>query len=72
MRRWVAVPFRFQGRDEFDPVRAYQYGDDMRSIDWNVSHVRALVRQALRGGRELTVMLMVDLADRKILDRFFG
>jgi len=22
---------------EFDEVRAYQYGDDMRSIDWNVS-----------------------------------
>ncbi len=22
---------------EFDDVRAYQYGDDVRAIDWNVS-----------------------------------
>jgi uncharacterized protein (DUF58 family) len=51
---------------EFDEVRAYQYGDDMRSIDWNVSarqghlYVKRYVEE-----RELTVMLMVDLSGSK-------
>ena len=42
---------------EFDEVRAYQYGDDMRTIDWNVSarqghlYVKRYVEE-----RELTVM----------------
>ncbi|HEU0006885.1 MAG TPA: DUF58 domain-containing protein, partial [Terriglobia bacterium] len=49
--------FKGQGM-EFDEVRAYQYGDDMRSIDWNVSarqghlYVKRYVEE-----RELTVML---------------
>jgi uncharacterized protein (DUF58 family) len=51
---------------EFDEVRAYQYGDDMRSIDWNVSarqghlYVKRYVEE-----RELTVMLLVDLSASK-------
>ncbi len=52
----------FKGRGmEFDEVRLYQPGDDIRSIDWNVTartgeaHVKRFVEE-----RELTVMLMVD------------
>jgi uncharacterized protein (DUF58 family) len=57
--------FKGQGM-EFDEVRAYQFGDDIRSIDWNVSarqghlYVKRYVEE-----RELTVMLMVDLSASK-------
>ena len=57
--------FKGQGM-EFDEVRAYQFGDDIRSIDWNVSarqghlFVKRYVEE-----RELTVMLMVDLSASK-------
>ena len=54
----------FKGRGmEFEEVRPYMYGDDIRSIDWNVSarvgepHVKVF-----REERELTVMLAVDLS----------
>lgn len=54
----------FKGRGmEFDQVRAYQVGDDIRSIDWNVTartgepHVKLYVEE-----RELTVIFMVDLS----------
>ncbi len=52
--------FKGQGI-EYDEVRAYQPGDDVRTIDWNVSsrsgtlHVKKYVEE-----RELTVMLLVD------------
>ena len=52
----------FKGRGmEFAEVRQYQFGDDIRTIDWNVTartnvpHVREYVEE-----RELTVMLLVD------------
>lgn len=52
----------FKGRGmEFEEVRKYQPGDDVRTIDWNVTartgdpHVKRFVEE-----RELTVMLMVD------------
>ncbi|UCF28539.1 MAG: DUF58 domain-containing protein [Chloroflexota bacterium] len=52
----------FKGRGmEFDEVRPYQIGDEIRSIDWNVTartgepHVKRYVEE-----RELTVMLVVD------------
>ena len=52
----------FKGRGmEFDEVRPYQVGDEIRSIDWNVTartgepHVKRYVEE-----RELTVMLVVD------------
>ena len=52
----------FKGRGmEFDEVREYAPGDDVRSIDWNVTaragfpHIKRYVEE-----RELTVMLMVD------------
>lgn len=54
----------FKGRGmEFDEVREYQPGDDIRSIDWNVTartgvaHVKKFVEE-----RELTVMIMVDMS----------
>lgn len=54
----------FKGRGmEFEEVRPYQVGDEIRTIDWNVSarigepHVKLF-----REERELTVMLAVDLS----------
>ena len=54
----------FKGRGmEFDEVREYQIGDDIRSIDWNVTartgkpYVKRYVEE-----RELTVFFMVDLS----------
>lgn len=52
----------FKGRGmEFSEVREYQYGDDFRTIDWNVTarynhpYVKVMEEE-----RELTVMLAVD------------
>ncbi len=54
----------FKGRGmEFDQVREYNIGDDIRSIDWNVTartgepHVKLFVEE-----RELTVIFLVDLS----------
>jgi len=54
----------FKGRGmEFDEVREYFPGDDIRSIDWNVTartgvpHIKKFVEE-----REMTVMLMVDIS----------
>ncbi len=54
----------FKGRGvEFEEVRLYQIGDDVRSIDWNVSarYGHPFVK-VFREERELTVMLMVDMS----------
>lgn len=54
--------FRGQGMD-FSEVREYQPGDDIRTIDWNVTartgfpHVKRYVEE-----RELTVMFLVDVS----------
>jgi uncharacterized protein (DUF58 family) len=60
----------FKGRGmEFDEVREYQHGDDVRTIDWNVTsrtghpYVKRYVEE-----RELTVMLLVDAS----ASGFFG
>ncbi len=54
----------FKGRGmEFDEVREYQPGDDIRTIDWNVTartggaHVKRYVEE-----REMTAVLLVDLS----------
>ena len=54
----------FKGRGmTFSEVRQYQYGDDIRAIDWNVTaryneaHVKVFEEE-----RELTMMLMVDIS----------
>jgi len=48
---------------EFEEVRPYQFGDDVRSIDWNVTARtgRPFVK-LFREERELSVMLLVDLS----------
>ncbi|MCH7526394.1 MAG: DUF58 domain-containing protein [Planctomycetes bacterium] len=54
----------FKGRGmEFEEVRLYQIGDDVRTIDWNVSarYGQPYVK-VYREERELTVMLLVDLS----------
>lgn len=52
--------FKGQGM-EFSEVREYQYGDDVRSIDWNVTSRmgRPFVKKYTEE-RELTVILVVD------------
>jgi len=57
----------FKGRGmAFSEVREYQYGDDIRNIDWNVtarfSHPYIKIFEE---ERELTVMLLIDLSDSK-------
>jgi uncharacterized protein (DUF58 family) len=54
----------FKGRGmEFDEVREYQPGDDIRTIDWNVTartggaHVKRYAEE-----REMTAVLLVDLS----------
>lgn len=54
----------FKGRGmEFEEVRHYQFGDDIRTIDWNVSarYGEPFVK-VFREERELTVLLLVDLS----------
>lgn len=54
--------FKGQGI-EFDEVREYQPGDDVRTIDWNVTartgkpHIKKFIEE-----RELTVMILVDVS----------
>jgi uncharacterized protein (DUF58 family) len=54
----------FKGRGmEFSEVREYQVGDDVRSIDWNVSaRFGHPFIKIFEEERELTVMLLVDLS----------
>lgn len=54
----------FKGRGmEFDEVREYQHGDDVRTIDWNVTSRagRPFVKRYVEE-RELTVMLLIDMS----------
>lgn len=54
----------FKGRGMmFSEVREYQYGDDIRNIDWNVTarHNHPYVK-VFEEERELTVMLMIDVS----------
>lgn len=54
----------FKGRGmAFSEVREYQYGDDIRDIDWNVTarYVRPYVK-VFEEEREMTVMLLIDVS----------
>lgn len=54
----------FKGRGMmFSEVREYQYGDDIRDIDWNVTarHNKPFIK-VYEEERELTVMLLVDVS----------
>lgn len=58
----------FKGRGmTFSEVREYQYGDDIRDIDWNVTarHNRPYVK-VYEEERELTVMLLVDVSGSRL------
>ena len=54
----------FKGRGmSFAEVREYQYGDDVRSIDWNVTaRTGSPFVKVFEEERELTVMLLVDVS----------
>lgn len=55
----------FKGRGmAFSEVREYQYGDDIRDIDWNVTarYNRPYVK-IFEEERELTVMLLIDASE---------
>ena len=54
----------FKGRGmTFSEVREYQYGDDIRDIDWNVTarHNKPYIK-VYEEERELTVMLLIDVS----------
>lgn len=54
----------FKGRGViFSEVREYQYGDDIRDIDWNVTarHNKPFVK-VYEEERELTLMLLIDVS----------
>lgn len=54
----------FKGRGmAFSEVREYQYGDDVRDIDWNVTaRLSKPYVKVFEEERELTVMLLVDVS----------
>ena len=54
----------FKGRGiAFSEVREYQYGDDIRSIDWNVTaRFNHPYIKIFEEERELTVMLLIDVS----------
>lgn len=54
----------FKGRGmAFSEVREYQFGDDVRDIDWNVTaRFRKPFVKVFEEERELTVMLMIDVS----------
>lgn len=55
----------FKGRGmAFSEVREYQYGDDMRDIDWNVTaRDNKPFIKIFEEERELTVMLLIDVSE---------
>lgn len=54
----------FKGRGmAFSEVREYQYGDDVRSMDWNVTaRLRAPYVKVYEEEREMTVVLLIDIS----------
>lgn len=58
----------FKGRGmAFSEVREYQYGDDVRNMDWNVTaRMRAPYIKVFEEERELTVVLMIDVSGSRL------
>ncbi|MFB3787007.1 MAG: DUF58 domain-containing protein [bacterium] len=58
----------FKGRGvEFEEVREYMHGDDIRTIDWNVTaRMGSPFVKRFREERELTVMLAVDASSSSL------
>lgn len=58
----------FKGRGmTFSEVRPYQYGDDIRNIDWNVTaRYNETYVKVFEEERELTLMLLVDVSGSEL------
>ena len=58
----------FKGRGmTFSEVRKYEFGDDIRSIDWNVTaRYNSPFIKIFEEERELTVMLLVDVSGSEV------
>ena len=58
----------YKGRGmAFSEVREYQYGDDVRNMDWNVTaRLRAPYVKIFEEERELTVMLLIDVSGSRV------
>ena len=58
----------FKGRGvAFSEVREYQYGDDVRNMDWNVTaRMRSPYVKVFEEERELTVVLLVDVSRSRL------
>ena len=59
----------FKGRGmDFEEVREYQPGDDVRTIDWNVTARTGLTHiKKYREERQLTIMIVVDISASEML-----
>ncbi len=58
----------FKGRGmAFSEVREYQYGDDVRNMDWNVTaRLNAPYIKVFEEERELTVVLLIDVSGSRL------
>lgn len=58
----------FKGRGmAFSEVREYQFGDDVRNMDWNVTaRLNAPFVKVFEEERELTVVLMIDVSGSRL------
>ena len=58
----------FKGRGmAFSEVREYQYGDDVRNMDWNVTaRLRAPYVKVFEEEREMTVVLLIDVSRSRL------
>lgn len=58
----------FKGRGmAFSEVREYQFGDDVRNMDWNVTaRLRTPYVKVFEEERELTVMLLIDISRSRL------
>lgn len=58
----------FKGRGmAFSEVREYQYGDDVRNMDWNVTaRLNAPFIKVFEEERELTVVLLIDVSGSRL------
>ncbi len=58
----------FKGRGMvFSEVREYQYGDDVRTMDWNVTaRMRSPYVKIFEEERELTVVLLIDVSRSRL------
>ncbi len=55
----------------FSEVRQYQYGDDVRNIDWNVTaRISSPYVKIFEEERELTVMLLIDMSQSAYFGTF--